>query len=145
MFLHISHKILKLVHFQSKILNHAREERQQDQEHHPETGVLPAVSPWRSPPVQHRHGFVWFTPSAGTLQYQLPFLLIFATGFTFPARAADRALPPRLEHFITNAATHQDVYLLNRLLCHLPFTPGARRRKCHRHFVICEIKALLLF
>lgn len=37
--------------------------------------------------------------------------------------------------------SNQDFYLLNRLLCHLPFTSGTRRWKCHRHVVIWEIKS----
>lgn len=59
-------------------------------------------------------------------------------------------LPSRLQH--KSCATCQDLlfynlipYLLNRLLCHLPFTPGASRWKRHRHVLIGEIKALLLF
>lgn len=83
----------------------------------------------------------------GTLQYQLPFLPVFATGFHFPLPEPERRTAhSHLEYFIPNAATAQAcLYLLDGLLCHLPFTPGARRWKRHRHFVIWELKALLLF
>lgn len=100
--------------------------------------------------LQPRRGFVWLAPSADC-NVTIPVAISsdFHHWLLSPHWLSETHTP--IQTRTLSAATRQDLlfdfisYLLNRLLCHLPFTPGASRWKRHRHVLIGEIKALLLF
>lgn len=82
--------------------------------------------------LQPRRGFVWLAPSADC-NVTIPVAISsdFHHWLLSPHWLSETHTP--IQTRTLSAATRQDLlfdfisYLLNRLLCHLPFTPGASR------------------
>lgn len=131
---------LKLINDTIKKKHASFVRKEQREQQHPGAAAASA-----EPVKHHRLGFVWFAPSADCNVTSCHFFW-HPPRATFSALTADTHTPIQTGIFSHKRRDASTIfYLLNGLLCHLPFTPGARRWKRHRHFVIWEIKALLLF